>query len=90
MCLTAHWLSGASPAAMADAITDTVVASGLRFKTLAESQAQAQAQQAAFEAKWEPVAAYVAADSEEALEVSVIALLDSLLLQRGVGRQIIV
>ena len=34
-----------------------------------EAESQAQAQQAAFEAEWEPVAA----DSEEALEVSVIA-----------------
>ena len=38
-----------------------------------EAESQAQAQQAAFEAEWEPMAAYVAADSEEALEVSVIA-----------------
>ena len=46
---------------------------GRRRAEEAESQAQAQAQQAAFEAEWEPVAAYVDADPEEALEVSVIA-----------------
>ena len=36
-----------------------------------EAESQAQAQQAAFEAEWEPVAAYVDADSEEALEVKI-------------------